>query len=391
MKVSILTGSLSRLNGGVSEAARRLAQELERLVPGMVEVLGVRDASYAADEQGWDPLRPSAFVPWLPKSYGYAPGFRAALDASDPDLCHVHGLWTFASLAARRWSLRKAGRPFVITPHGMLDAWALRNSAWKKKLLGCAIERRSLEEAACLHAITPAEVESIRAYGLSNPVCLIPNGVDLPSAQAFPAPWSNGVPAGRKVLLYLGRIHPKKGLVPLIEGWKLLGETESHVLDEWSLAIAGWSQGGHETQLKRMVADAGLEASVYFAGPLFGEGKAAAYSNASAFILPSRSEGLPLVVLEAWAHSLPVLMTDACNLPQGFSSDAAICIAPEPASIAEGIAALARLEPSAMRSIGSKGRLLVESDFTWEKGAAELRRVYEWLAGGENLPTSVLR
>ena len=372
MKIAFLNTSVSRRNGGVSEVARRLAQELQALEPGSVEVFGLRDDDFAADAAGWQPLQPRVFPATFPRNYGYARELLPALAAGQPELCHVHGLWAYPTLAARRWA-QATGRPYVVTVHGMLDAWALRNSGWKKALVGTLLERRNLADAACLHAITPAEIQAIRDYGLSNPVCLIPNGVDLPPEgfQSPPAPWADRLPAGRKVLLYLGRIHPKKGLVPLIGAWELLHRQQYEALSEWSLAIAGWDQGGHEAELRARVQAAHLEAHIHFIGPQFGEAKAAAYHHARAFILPSFSEGLPLVVLEAWAHRKPVLMTEACNLPQGFAAEAALRIEPTAESIAQGLQTLFSRSDSARVAMGNAGRELVRQHFAWQAAAAE--------------------
>jgi len=158
---------------------------------------------------------------------------------------------------------------------------------------------------------TDQERRHIRDYGLRNPVCVIPNGVDLPEDHQAPVlpPWSDRIPADAKVLLYLGRLHPKKGLPNLLQAWSMARRAVLAQARDWHLGIAGWDQGGHEADLRAQVSAAGLSKCVHFLGPQFGAGRAAAYRNAQAFILPSFSEGLPMAVLEAWAHSLPVLMT----------------------------------------------------------------------------------
>src|SRR4029079_12258429 len=130
--------------------------------------------------------------------------------ANPADIGHLHALWMHISLVMRSWS-RRRGRPYVTTLHRMLDSWALNNSKWKKRLCGAAYERACLAAAACLHVFTESELASARAYGLTNPACIIPNGVDLPQLDAA----ANGhLPASnrdQKTLLYLGRLHPKKG------------------------------------------------------------------------------------------------------------------------------------------------------------------------------------
>jgi poly(glycerol-phosphate) alpha-glucosyltransferase len=129
---------------------------------------------------------------------------------------------------------------------------------------------------------------------------------------------------------------------------------------------------------------------VVFLGPQFGEDKAACYRNCDAFILPSFSEGLPMVVLEAWAYGKPVLMTPECNLPEGFATGAAIRIETSVDGIAQGLNELFRTPHSALRTLGDNGLRLVREQFAWPKVAAEMKSVYEWVLGGGPRPVEYL-
>lgn len=313
MRTAFLTASVSRAGGGVSEICRRLAQSLVATNRVDVDVMGLKDPATDQDLSQWDSLLPRAFPINGPASYGFAPQLASALNQADPHVAHVHGLWMYPSLAAARWA-KKARKPFLITIHGMLEPWALRNSRWKKKLAAWFVEDAVLHSAACLQVNTEHELRSVRDYGLRNPVCILPNGVDLTGdLSAIPAPWE--ADGGTKTLLYLGRLHPKKNLPNLLKAWASLGAAKP---THWKLKIAGWDQNNHESELRLLSKVLGLEATVEFIGPLFGERKTAALANADAFILPSFSEGLPMAVLEAWAHRLPVLMTPECNLPRAL-------------------------------------------------------------------------
>ncbi len=373
MKIAYLNTSISRRNGGVSEVARRLAQEVAILNEGGVEVLGTQDSASEDDRASWEPLKPRLFAPRYPRSFGYSPEYAQELDLLAPDLCHVHGLWTCPSLLAR-WAQRRKNRPYIISVHGMLDAWAIRNSRWKKRAAALLFQRAALKNAACLQAMTLAEVRSIRAYGLKNPICLIPNGVDLPQpVTTHPPLWNAN---GRKSLLYLGRIHPKKGLMPLLAGW-------ARANAEWNLVIAGWDQDGHESDLKQRVSELGITDTVHFIGPQFGQARTAAYQTADAFVLPSFSEGLPLVVLEAWASGLPVLMTPECNLPRGFETGAAIQIA---ADASGALMELFAMADSRRQAMGARGRALAEEEYSWPKVARAMVDVYSWILGSGTRP-----
>jgi poly(glycerol-phosphate) alpha-glucosyltransferase len=272
----------------------------------------------------------------------------------------------------------------------MLDAWALRVSAWKKKLAACLFERAVLSEAACVHVLNEPELASVRAFGLKNPVCVIPNGIELPEepSSSLP-PWEGRLPPGARVLLYLGRLHPKKGLRHLIEAWSFVRKGEWREAREWHLVVAGWDQSGHRAELQAQAVAADLSDSVHFLGPQFGAAKAAAYDHADAFILPSFSEGLPMVVLEAWAHALPVLMTPECNLSAGFQTEAAIRVEASTSGVVAGLDELFRMTDPEREAMGWRGRSLVATRFTWPRVATEMRAVYDWLLGGGKAPGCV--
>jgi glycosyltransferase involved in cell wall biosynthesis len=276
----------------------------------------------------------------------------------------------------------------VTSPHGMLDTWALANSGWKKRLATLLYERSCLSAAACIHALSEAEADSIRAFGLRKPVCVIPNGVDPIAAPGSPPPWKDSVPAGAKVLLYLGRMHPKKGLDLLLEGW---GRASNDLkTGEWHLVIAGWDQNAYLSKLVQAARGLPNRDTVHFLPPLYGAEKAAALTGAEAFVLASRSEGLPMAALEAWAAARPVLMTPQCNLPEGFAAGAAVAIEPHAISVAAGLRQLCSMGDQQRDEMGRRGLQLVERRFTWGRSAASLIGVYRWLLRDGPVPSCVI-
>jgi len=395
MKTLCVMEWVSRTNGGIFEAERRLQQMLVTKMGVGVEVLGLRDAKTQADLPAWAPLQPTACAVTGPAAFGYALDFTAALRRSEANLAYIAGLWKYPMWATERWA-RSTQTPLVIAPHGMLEPWAVRHSGWKKKIAAGLFQHAQLRGAACLRALCAAEVASFRAYGLKNPVCIVPNGVDLPPLPENGTPRHPRFSPGRKILLYLGRLHDKKGLPQLLSAWAQV----QAAAPDWALAIAGWDQGGHEADLKRQATGLGLawtdraaanapSASLHFLGPQFGDDKMAAYASCDAFILPSFSEGLPMVVLEAWAAAKPVLMTPACNLPEGFSTGAALRIEPTTASIVQALRALFEMSTDDRLTMGSRGRALAESNFDWRSVAARMASVYEWVVGGGPRPDGV--
>lgn len=382
MRAGLVTAHLTRAGGGVFTCIRQLARALESQPDLQVEVLG--PAPKPAGLPDWSPLHPRTADRVGPASFSYAPGLVRELVYADLDLVHLHGLWMHTSVATLAFT-RKTRRPHLISPHGMLDPWALDNSRWKKRLAATFFEDANLGSAACIHALNPAEEKAIRDFGYTGPVCVIPNGVELPTGDGAPgpAPWWTKTAPEKRTLLYLGRIHPKKGLLNLLKAWGQLGP---ELLKTWRLVIAGWDEHHHLLTLRRMAQALRIESTVLFPGPLYGEDKKGAFHYCNGFILPSLSEGLPMVLLEAWAHGKPVLMTPQCNLPEGYEADAAIRIEPTPESIAEELRRFMALGDPERDRIGANGCTLVARRFAWPAIAAEMAVIYRWLAGETHRP-----
>lgn len=376
MKIAFLNASISRMAGGVFEVQRRLAQNLNEIKDVSIEVFGIEDQHTQNDIELWKPFKPIVHKPKGPSGFAFSPTLTSSLKLSNAELIHLHVLWLYPSIAALN-----SNKPYITTIHGMLDDWALRNSRLKKRIVASLYENRALRSASCLQAITNQEYVDIRNFGLKNPVCMIPNGVDIPAdigiIKREPAIWKDKISSDKKVLLYLGRIHPKKGLTNLIKAWRLVNTrgTES----DWVLAIAGWDQGGYENELKQLVKDLGIKDDIYFLGPQFNQNKDLCFAHANAFILPSFSEGLPMAVLEAWAYNLPVLKTKQCNLPEGFKHGAALEIETSVESVSNGLINLMSSSQTELEFMGSNGRKLVIEKFDWKNVAKEMYAVYNWI------------
>jgi poly(glycerol-phosphate) alpha-glucosyltransferase len=263
----------------------------------------------------------------------------------------------------------------------MLDPWTLQRSRWKKQLVARWFENEHLRRATCLRALNKNEAKAFRAYGLRNPIAVVPNGVDLPPDTA-PASSSS------RTILFLGRIDAKKGIADLLHAWQRVAADPSAA--EWRLQVTGWGDPGYVAAMQRLATELEIESSVTFSGPLFNDAKAAAFRDAAAFILPSFSEGLPMAVLEAWSHRLPVLMTRECNLPEGFATGAAREVTLEPGEMSRALLDFMEAPESQRRTVGIAGRRLVERRFTWDRVAAKMHEVYAWVLGGGPPPSSVI-
>ena len=272
-----------------------------------------------------------------------------------PDVLHLHGVHMPQHLRLA-WRARRAGIPYCVTTHGMLAAAAERRRPWIKRLVA-RVERPFLDRAACLHALGEAERDDLRAYGTSAPIFVAPNGVD--AAALRPSPSSRD--AGGLEFVFLGRLDgEQKGLDLLIEGLARSG------LSEATLTLIGpdWRDG--RRTLEALAQQSGVGGRVRFAGPAFGSAKLAMLGGPSVFVLTSRWEGLPFVVLEAACLEKAMLLTAVADPGGRFGpAGAATIVGGTVAEIAEGLRAMARLTLEQRQAMGRRARALVEAEFAW--------------------------
>ncbi len=379
MRVHHVIGGLLLASGGPTFALVGLANAQHDI--GMSTWLHRGDM---VGDNGLDMLLPGVNVrsykcdgpPWLGLSRTMVGGLEA--ECRQGDVIQCHGLWMLYLHQAAR-AARRTACPLVVSPHGMLDPWALQQRRLKKLIANHLYQRADLRSASCLHALCTSEARSIAGYGITAPIALIPNGVETPDehgclndtrARCLRRP-------DERVLLFLSRLHPKKGILPLIRAWRASGVASAG----WRLVFVGPSQGGHRALAERLVAEFGLRDSVRFVGPQFGADKEAWFNRASAFVLTSFSEGLPVAVLEAMAHRLPVLISNACNLPQVEEWGAGVTCSAEIRSISKALKKLAAMDHGHLASMGMRGYHLVCEEFTWHSAARKTLLLYEWLIG----------
>ncbi len=384
-RIGVVTGYLSPMDGGVFNVVQTQFAAIERLCD--VRVFGLRDPGDPRAAEGCG--RWTAFDVKGPLRFGYAPGLRKKLYEYDGDLLHSQGIWMYPSIACRSWA-RKWNRPYITTMHGNLDDWALARSRMKKRAALWAYADANLRNSACIQALTEEEFTCIRRLGYRNPVAVVPNGIDIPPVRPQRSRrWAEQFGFNGKILLFLGRIHPQKGLLPLLEGFKNALDEKADLRHEWALVIAGWDDGGHEPELREYVRNNGLDGSVFFAGPLYGSAKAEAYESSDWFVLSSRSEGLPKTVLEAWAHGLPVAMSSQCNLQEAIAQHAAVEMAPSPQAVEATLRQIFAMPEERRQAMGELGRSFAEQHFSMQRVVRELAGVYDWVIGKAPMPACV--
>jgi glycosyltransferase involved in cell wall biosynthesis len=265
----------------------------------------------------------------------------------------------------------------------MLGAGALQFSRWKKCIFSALVQERALAAVTCFHATSVRELEDIRAYGLSSPVAVIPNGVDVTPAEFLKTNEVSETAA--RTVLYIGRLHPKKGIDRLLNAWASVEEN----YPEWRLRIVGPSDGKYSAALRRLASSLKL-ARVDFHDALFGEDKNAAYRDADIFVLPSLDENFGMVVAEALANGTPVIASK--NTPWsglveercGWWPDNAV--APLAAVLGEAMA----LPRASLDAMGARGRDWMLREFSWSRVAADMEAVYRWVLGEGERPQCIM-
>lgn len=291
------------------------------------------------------------------------------------DVVHIHGLWNFPASAAA-WFARKEGIPYIITPHGMLTPWSISQSRVKKSLY-LPVECRNVRGAAALHFFTHEESQQSVRWGSLAETFILPNGIPVVlydrlrdrerMEQLYP------VLRRKVVLLFLGRLHPGKGLELLIPAFSQLLST----CPECILAVCG-PDAEYGSEVERMVLDLGLSKSVLQTGLVVGDTKRSLFGGADVFILPSRHEGDSVTIKEAMQAGLPVVITPQCGFNAVAEADAGIVVEPQ---IEELVRAMEKLvTDSTLRlEMGVRGKKLVESIYTWDKIIPGLMESYKYM------------
>lgn len=328
-------------------------------------------------------------LPRLWRSPELARALAGALDGVD--VLHSHSLWVMPNIYPG-WVRRPTTTELVISPRGTLSNWALQHSRWKKRAVWTVLQGRVVQRAACLHATAEEEYLDLRRFGLRQPVCVIPNGVDVPERSALDVALGAAVSASGtasiqpepNVILYIGRLHVKKGIDRLLRAWTALAPERP----DWSLCIAGPDDGGHERELRALERSLGAP-RVRFTGPVYGEAKRALYRRAALHVLPSHSENFGMTVAESLACGTPVITTHGTPW-SGLQREACgwwIEHGVEP--LLHALRGATALDRSELLRLGARGREWMLRDFSWDRVGQEMSAVYHWLRHGGAAPPTL--
>ncbi len=352
LRIGIVAGDLSNQSAGTTYAVKSIARNLSDLGQ-KVTVFSCERCNRTEIEIAGSLVRTVPLIGIAPKLM-FAPQLASALKsaAASLDCLLVQGFWLhyFYTACMVAYNLQI---PVILSPHGMFSDYSFKNNGRRKRLALALGYRRALEHVSAFHATSAAEANDIRRLGLSQPVHLIPNGIDVPELSA-------SEPSSTRTILSLGRLHPKKGLPMLLKAWKTM------VLErpDWHLQIAGPDEGGHLAYLLHLVSELAIP-RVHFTGPLFDEKKQHALQCAELFVLPSYDENFGLVVAEALAAATPVVTTDRTPWSQLEKRGCGWCVAADETALRAALLEATAQSKEKLADMGRIGRTYVRDTFSW--------------------------
>jgi glycosyltransferase involved in cell wall biosynthesis len=307
-------------------------------------------------------------------------GFKTELLNQIPLLMHGHGLWQMPVHQMAKYA-QKHHVPFIITPRGMLEPWSLSQGELKKQIALKLFQSKDLKQAACIHATAKMEAENIRALGYTNPIAVIPNGINL---AEFPE-YQKETTAKRKVL-FLSRIHPKKGIELLIQAWS---ELDNVTTQGWEVEIVGNGEQEYITSLKTLIRGLALDATIKISEPAFGEAKLEKYRSASLFVLPSYSENFGIVVAESLALKVPVITTKGTPWEELNTFKCGEWIDIGKAPLKAALRNMLSKPQEELQEMGNKGRALIENKYSMQAIAIQMLDLYQWVLTKKDQPEFV--
>lgn len=316
-----------------------------------------------------------------PRKLGSSPTMKKWIQAevlnSNVDLVHNHSLWMMPNVYPG--AICRASRtPLIVSPRGTLSRWAMQNGSFFKKVFWPLAQRPVLESVTCFHATAYSEYEDIRRLGFRQPVAIIPNGIDIPIVH-------QNEPETNRTLLFLGRIHPKKGLEMLLPAWKVLQQK----FPDWQLKIIGPDNHGHQTKMQELSERLGLQ-RIEFCEPRYGKAKTESFVGADLFVLPTYSENFGMAVAEALAAGVPAVVTRGAPWAELEKHNAGWWVDISVEGLVVGLSNAMAKDRDELSSMGQRGRAWMASEYSWSEIGKHMLQTYEWILHGGNTPDWVL-
>lgn len=361
MRIVHVVEDLSAANTGVTSSVKELAR-IAAAHGHDVEIVATH-----TDELSAIPGVRVHSVPAMPllRAWRYSWQFSQALvkAVGSGAIVHVHGVWMYPQWRAATLAL-SCHWPVVLSPHNMLGGWLWRrglNRRAKKRLYFETLLRRPFSKVT-IHALSRVELATLGSdFFPHSPIVHIPNALDLDSIDSSPALDEGAQSPAAPYALFLGRLHPVKGIPLLIDAFSALGPELSHA----KLVIAGPPHSRrYESFLRDRVRSLGASGRIVFTGSVYGEEKRRLIAGARVLCAPSYSEGLSIVALEAMASKLPIITTPAAGLDD-LEAGGGLLALPEVKSLVDALRRAFAWTSEERAARGLSARRLVERKYSW--------------------------
>ncbi len=305
------------------------------------------------------------------------------LEECKSDIIQTHNLWTpilhYVAQYARCHQI-----PYIITPRGTLNPWAINYKSWKKRMALFLYQLNDLKKASCIQVTSMVEAESIRKLGINTPLALIPNNIEIDNY-----PEKDYEQKSRHKVLFLSRIHPKKGLEPLIKSWACL---PNKIKNGWTLDIVGnYEDIKYYNSLRELIIAEKLDGIVNIINPLFGKDKINKYHEADVFILPTMDENFGMVIAEALACGVPVITTKGAPWEELVTHNCGWWIDDNSIeNISNSLIDALSKPKNDLIAMGKRGRELIMTKYSSSVINNQLKLLYHWIYTGNNKPDFVI-
>jgi glycosyltransferase involved in cell wall biosynthesis len=394
LNILIITPYLGSIYGGISKVATELAQGFGKL--------GIPVDIITTNANGHEKLdvplnvwiqkshyRIQYFSCWHRNDFIVSPSLISWLFNHANDYNLVHTNTVFAPLVLlTQWVCKLRKVPYIMTPHGMLEPWALSYKAWKKQLYYALFEKPALQQTSAIHVLASSEADHVKSLGFQNTI-VVPNGIHSQDFETLPDPevfyQEFSATRNKTLILFLGRIDPKKGLDLLAPAFAKV----HYQFPKTHLVVAGPDNIGFLSTAQSYFAQVGCLESVTFTGMLTGSLKNAALAAATLYVSPSYSEGFSMSVLEGLASGVPCVITTGCNFPEAAAAKAAHVVKCDADAIADALIQCLR-NPQEAKEMGERARKFIFQNYTWEQAAKKLTQAYKAIIWEQSTPESVI-
>lgn len=378
MKILAVAPYLSNLYGGIAQVVTHTVQATSQLgvtIDLVTTRAGSSDSTLTNDWVNQDSYKIRYFSCWHHNDFVVSPSLIIWLlnHVTEYDLIHIHTIFSpLISLVQKICQLYQV--PYVVTPHGMLEPWALAYKSRKKRLYYHLIEKHNLVAASGIQSLAEPEAVNIQALGFKN-TFTVPNGVEHQDFRQFSDSdiFYQSFPdlKNKTIILFLGRIDPKKGLDLLAIAFSKIHQRFPNT----HLVIAGPDNIGFLETAQQYFIQADCHKAVIFTGMLTGNLKKAALRVAHLYVCPSYSEGFSMSILEAMASGLPCVITDRCNFPEAKTASAAYVIEANADAIYQAMKQCLD-DPEVSQQMGDRARDFILKNYTWDIVAQKFLTIY---------------